>query len=275
MGTLLNFVKDRAGHDLRYAPDTRKIRKLGWRPRRPFSQGLKELGAWYRANESWWRSIKTQKGGFQNYYKKQYGARLEKRTGHEIKKCCCGRERLCGVGHGRLFGGNWASGDLRGFPPPRASRPRSATRRSRASCGARRRRPSISSAARCSAPPWCAWRRVTTASSSAVTTSSATAGPSPCSSTTSARCTRRRRTRLPIRNSPESFAHLDEPHAYSTYAREEATRDASREEQYWRSRFQPPPDPLDLPTDEPRPALRSFGSERVDLHIGGELEHRR
>jgi dTDP-glucose 4,6-dehydratase len=78
--TLLNFVKDRAGHDLRYAPDTRKIRReLGWRPRRPFIQGLKELGAWYRANESWWRSIKTQKGGFQTYYKKQYGARLEKK----------------------------------------------------------------------------------------------------------------------------------------------------------------------------------------------------
>jgi dTDP-glucose 4,6-dehydratase len=79
-GTLMNFVKDRAGHDLRYAPDSRKIqRELGWRPRRPFGQGLLEMEAWYRANEPWWRSIKTQKEGFRTYYKKQYGARLKKK----------------------------------------------------------------------------------------------------------------------------------------------------------------------------------------------------
>ena len=79
-GNLMNFVKDRAGHDLRYAPDTRKItRELGWRPQRPFGQGLVDMVAWYRANESWWRSIKTKKGGFQTYYKKQYGGRLEKK----------------------------------------------------------------------------------------------------------------------------------------------------------------------------------------------------
>jgi hypothetical protein len=48
----MNFVKDRAGHDLRYAPDTQKIqRELGWRPRRPFLQGLVDMVAWYRANE--------------------------------------------------------------------------------------------------------------------------------------------------------------------------------------------------------------------------------
>lgn len=74
----LNFVKDRAGHDRRYAPDTRKIqRELGWRPQRSFEQGLVEMLAWYRANEPWWRSIKSKKGGFQSYYKKQYAARLK------------------------------------------------------------------------------------------------------------------------------------------------------------------------------------------------------
>lgn len=79
-GKMLNFVKDRPGHDLRYAPDTRKIqRELGWRPRRPFDQGLVDMLEWYRAHEPWWRAIKTKKGGFQNYYKKQYGARLEKK----------------------------------------------------------------------------------------------------------------------------------------------------------------------------------------------------
>lgn len=76
---LLNFVKDRTGHDVRYAPDARKTqRELGWRPQRPFAQGLVDMVAWYRSNESWWRSIKAKKGGFQTYYKKQYGARLSK-----------------------------------------------------------------------------------------------------------------------------------------------------------------------------------------------------
>jgi dTDP-glucose 4,6-dehydratase len=76
---LLHFVKDRAGHDVRYAPDARKIqRELGWRPQRPFSRGLVDMVSWYRANEAWWRSIKSAKGVFQTYYKKQYSARLSK-----------------------------------------------------------------------------------------------------------------------------------------------------------------------------------------------------
>lgn len=70
---------------------------------------------------------------------------------------------------------------------------------------------------------------------------------------------------------PESLARLSEAHAYSTYAREEATRDASREERYWRGVFEPVPAPLDLPTDKARPALRSFRSARLDRHVGKEL----
>jgi dTDP-glucose 4,6-dehydratase len=81
-GDLLNFVKDRAGHDKRYAPAIGKIgRELGWRPRRSFGQGLEEMVSWYRANDRWWRSIRAKKSGFQKYYKQQYSARLQKTRG--------------------------------------------------------------------------------------------------------------------------------------------------------------------------------------------------
>ncbi len=73
---LLKFVKDRQGHDLRYAPDASKIRReLGWRPRRPFADELPRLVDWYRDNENWWRGLKG--GRFKAYYKKQYGRRLQ------------------------------------------------------------------------------------------------------------------------------------------------------------------------------------------------------
>jgi dTDP-glucose 4,6-dehydratase len=78
--TLLHFVKDRLGHDVRYAPDARKIkRELGWKCRRTFRQGLEETIAWYQANESWWRPIKADKAGYRSYYAKQYTARLKHR----------------------------------------------------------------------------------------------------------------------------------------------------------------------------------------------------
>ncbi|MFO0554761.1 MAG: amino acid adenylation domain-containing protein [Polyangiaceae bacterium] len=60
-------------------------------------------------------------------------------------------------------------------------------------------------------------------------------------------------------------------HAFTTYAREEAARDATREVEYWQGRFSTIPDPLDLPTDLPRPALRSVASERVDVPMDKEL----
>lgn len=70
---LVQFVKDRQGHDRRYAPNAGKIKKLGWRVERPFEKELDGLIAWYQANANWWRSI--QKGGFKAYLKKQYGKR--------------------------------------------------------------------------------------------------------------------------------------------------------------------------------------------------------
>ncbi len=55
----IKFVKDRPGHDRRYAVDWTKIRKLGWSPKYDFSCGLEETVRWYRENEYWWRPLKA------------------------------------------------------------------------------------------------------------------------------------------------------------------------------------------------------------------------
>jgi dTDP-glucose 4,6-dehydratase len=69
--TLITFVKDRPGHDRRYAIDAAKIsRDLGWHPTYDFSSGLKTTVDWYLANESWWRRVKS--GEYQKYYQEQY-----------------------------------------------------------------------------------------------------------------------------------------------------------------------------------------------------------
>jgi len=73
METHVKHVLDRPGHDRRYALNSSKLRKLGWAPRVPFDQGIRETVAWYRANESWWRPLKS--GEFLEYYKRQYAHR--------------------------------------------------------------------------------------------------------------------------------------------------------------------------------------------------------
>jgi dTDP-glucose 4,6-dehydratase len=56
---LIAFVKDRPGHDLRYAIDASKIsRELGWSPQETFETGLERTISWYMSNESWWRAIR-------------------------------------------------------------------------------------------------------------------------------------------------------------------------------------------------------------------------
>lgn len=72
--SLVRHVPDRPGHDRRYAMQTAKLRSLGWEPRIPFEQGLRDTVAWYRGNRSWWEPIKS--GSFREYYQKQYGRRL-------------------------------------------------------------------------------------------------------------------------------------------------------------------------------------------------------
>jgi dTDP-glucose 4,6-dehydratase len=70
--SLIRYVKDRPGHDRRYAIDCTKIeRELGWRPSVPFDQGLKETVSWYRAHGDWVASIRT--GEYLKYYQRQYG----------------------------------------------------------------------------------------------------------------------------------------------------------------------------------------------------------
>ncbi|MFA6193864.1 MAG: GDP-mannose 4,6-dehydratase, partial [Parcubacteria group bacterium] len=69
---MIEYVKDRLGHDRRYAIDFSKIKnELGWQPRTSFEDGMKQTVEWYKNNESWWRDVKS--GEYQKYYEKQYG----------------------------------------------------------------------------------------------------------------------------------------------------------------------------------------------------------
>ena len=68
---LITFVKDRPGHDLRYAIDASKIKKeLGWEPSVTFEEGLSETIDWYLNNDLWLSHVTS--GSYQDYYKKQY-----------------------------------------------------------------------------------------------------------------------------------------------------------------------------------------------------------
>jgi len=67
----IEYVKDRPGHDLRYAVDWSKInRELGWEPKHPFETRLKETIEWYQKNPEWWQKVKS--GQYQDYYQKNY-----------------------------------------------------------------------------------------------------------------------------------------------------------------------------------------------------------
>ena len=68
---LIAYVKDRPGHDLRYAIDASKINtELGWKPSITFEQGLERTVNWYLENQTWLNNITS--GEYANYYKKQY-----------------------------------------------------------------------------------------------------------------------------------------------------------------------------------------------------------
>jgi dTDP-glucose 4,6-dehydratase len=72
---MIERVKDRLGHDRRYAIDASKIeRELGWTPTRSAWPGaLEETVAWYRDNRAWWESVKS--GAYTEYYAQQYSGR--------------------------------------------------------------------------------------------------------------------------------------------------------------------------------------------------------
>ena len=71
---LITFVKDRPGHDRRYAIDPSNIeRELGWKPETGFEHGLSGTVDWYLSNRQWWKRIIS--GEYMDYYKAQYGER--------------------------------------------------------------------------------------------------------------------------------------------------------------------------------------------------------
>ncbi len=73
--SLINYVTDRLGHDLRYAIDPTKITtELGWKPQYNFETGIKKTIDWYLENEVWWKNIVS--GEYSKYFEKMYGDRL-------------------------------------------------------------------------------------------------------------------------------------------------------------------------------------------------------
>lgn len=72
--SLITFVKDRPGHDRRYAIDASKIeRELGWKPQETFETGIEKTIQWYLDNRNWWERILS--GEYQKYYELQYEKR--------------------------------------------------------------------------------------------------------------------------------------------------------------------------------------------------------
>ena len=73
--SLIKFVTDRKGHDMRYAIDPAKIHsELGWLPKTKFKDGIVKTIKWYLDNKPWWEEIVS--GEYLNYYNKMYGDKL-------------------------------------------------------------------------------------------------------------------------------------------------------------------------------------------------------
>jgi dTDP-glucose 4,6-dehydratase len=72
--SLISFVRDRPGHDRRYAMDASRIRReLGWEPDHTFERGIRETVDWYLANQPWWKRVMS--GEYKEYYRKMYDER--------------------------------------------------------------------------------------------------------------------------------------------------------------------------------------------------------
>jgi dTDP-glucose 4,6-dehydratase len=68
--SLKQFVRDRSGHDRRYALDISRLRTLGWEPTVSFEAGISQTAEWYRDREDWWRPLKS--GEFWDFYQRNY-----------------------------------------------------------------------------------------------------------------------------------------------------------------------------------------------------------
>ncbi len=72
--SLIDFVRDRPGHDRRYSLASERLRALGWEPQVSFADGIGRTVAWYRQNREWWEPIRS--GEYRSYYERQYGKAL-------------------------------------------------------------------------------------------------------------------------------------------------------------------------------------------------------
>ena len=72
--SLIKFVTDRKGHDLRYSLSSDKVRALGWEPKWHLAEGLPATVDWYRDNEWWWEPVRS--GEYRTYYEQHYGLKL-------------------------------------------------------------------------------------------------------------------------------------------------------------------------------------------------------
>lgn len=73
--SLIRYVKDRPGHDMRYAIDPTKLEtELGWKPKYNFDTGIRQTIGWYLNNKEWWQNIVS--GEYKKYFEKMYGDRL-------------------------------------------------------------------------------------------------------------------------------------------------------------------------------------------------------
>ena len=74
--SLIKYVTDRPGHDMRYAIDPTKLEtELGWKPQYTFDTGIQQTIQWYLDNKEWWQNIIN--GSYQNYFEKMYGDHLK------------------------------------------------------------------------------------------------------------------------------------------------------------------------------------------------------
>ena len=72
--SLIQYVKDRPGHDRRYSLSSEKTEALGWKAQVPFTEGIAATVEWYRKNAWWWEPIRS--GDYRDYYQRQYGREL-------------------------------------------------------------------------------------------------------------------------------------------------------------------------------------------------------